>query len=75
MTIVGHCPVCGAPIYSPTVWHGINPPPPTYTCYCRFQYRAPQPVVSPWGTDGTGDFWPKPPYTVTYTCHVKEGTS
>jgi hypothetical protein len=32
--IVGHCPKCGAPIYAPTVWHGITPPPSTYSCSC-----------------------------------------
>ena len=34
-TIVGNCPHCGAPIYTPTVWHGITPPPVTYSCMCR----------------------------------------
>jgi hypothetical protein len=33
-TIVGSCPKCGAPIYSPTVWMSILPPPPIYTCNC-----------------------------------------
>lgn len=32
---VGSCPKCGAPIYSPSVWHGITPPPVTYTCSCN----------------------------------------
>lgn len=32
--IVGHCPKCGAPIYSPSVWHSITPPPVVYTCSC-----------------------------------------
>lgn len=31
---VGSCPKCGAPIYSPSMWHGIYPPPPIYTCVC-----------------------------------------
>jgi hypothetical protein len=34
MTIVGHCPHCGAPIYSPTVWHGVIPPAVIYSCNC-----------------------------------------
>ena len=34
LTQVGSCPHCGAPIYSPTVWHGITPPPAQYTCHC-----------------------------------------
>jgi len=33
-TQVGSCPHCGAPIYSPTVWHGVTPPPVTFTCQC-----------------------------------------
>jgi hypothetical protein len=33
-TIVGHCPRCGAPIYTPSVWFGINPPPAVWTCAC-----------------------------------------
>ena len=34
-TKTGECPHCGAPIYSPGMWHGILPPPPQYTCNCR----------------------------------------
>jgi hypothetical protein len=34
-TIVGNCPKCGAPIYSPSFHHSILPPPVTYTCGCR----------------------------------------
>jgi len=34
MTITGCCPKCGAPIYAPSVWQGITPPPITYTCMC-----------------------------------------
>jgi len=34
MTIVGHCPNCGAPIYASSVWQGITPPPSTHTCMC-----------------------------------------
>lgn len=33
-TIVGHCPKCGAPIYVPTIWHGITAPPNEYSCDC-----------------------------------------
>ena len=33
-TQVGSCPHCGAPIYQPTAWWGINPPPNEYTCFC-----------------------------------------
>lgn len=40
MTKVGSCPKCGAPIYSPTVWMGITPPPVTYTCMCVEQPRT-----------------------------------
>jgi len=32
---VGKCPHCGAPIYAPIIWHGVNPPPNRYTCNCR----------------------------------------
>ena len=31
---VGSCPQCGAPIYQPSVWWGILPPPNTYSCNC-----------------------------------------
>ena len=34
---VGSCPKCGAPIYSPSVWHAVTPPPITYTCNCNSQ--------------------------------------
>ncbi len=39
-TQVGVCPVCGAPIYAPTVWSGTTPPLPIYTCVCRLQKVA-----------------------------------
>ena len=39
-TKVGSCPKCGAPIYAPTVWHGILPPPPIYTCGCVEQPKV-----------------------------------
>lgn len=32
-TIVGYCPRCGAPIYSPTTWMSILPPALT-SCAC-----------------------------------------
>ncbi len=32
--IVGHCPKCGAPIYTPSNWMSITPPPNTYSCSC-----------------------------------------
>ena len=31
---VGKCPKCGAPMYSPSVWHGVIPPPVYRTCNC-----------------------------------------
>ena len=40
-TQTGSCPKCGAPIYSPSVWHGIVPPPPQYTCGCSQDLTAP----------------------------------
>lgn len=33
-TQVGSCPVCGAPIYAPTEWNGVIPPPSIKTCGC-----------------------------------------
>jgi len=33
-TIVGYCPRCGAPIYSPLVWYGVTPPPVIRSCTC-----------------------------------------
>ena len=42
-TIVGYCPRCGAPIYSPMVWMGVTPPPHEYTCACfygTYRYTA-----------------------------------
>ncbi len=33
-TQVGACPRCGSPIYSPSVWNGITPPPAQHTCGC-----------------------------------------
>jgi hypothetical protein len=39
-TTVGNCPKCGAPIYAPTIWHGILPPPNQYTCSCYPQSKT-----------------------------------
>jgi hypothetical protein len=39
-TTVGNCPKCGAPIYAPTIWHGILPPPNQYTCGCYPQPKT-----------------------------------
>ena len=36
-TIVGHCPKCGAPIYSESIYWSILPPAPIYTCSCVSQ--------------------------------------
>ena len=39
-TKTGECPHCGAPIYSPDMWHGVTPPPSRYTCNCvQSQYE------------------------------------
>ena len=33
--IVGSCPQCGSPIYSPSIWYEASVAPPTYcTCEC-----------------------------------------
>lgn len=42
-TIVGNCPQCGSPLYIPSVWHGITPPPTTRSCWCPV--RTPSPVT------------------------------
>ena len=39
--VVGHCPKCGAPIYSTSPWWGITPPPNSYSCACN-----PQPKIT-----------------------------
>ena len=28
----GKCSICGAPIWYPTVWDSVIPPPPMFTC-------------------------------------------
>jgi hypothetical protein len=33
-TVVGHCAKCGSPIYAPTMWMGVTPPPSTPSCAC-----------------------------------------
>jgi hypothetical protein len=35
LTIVGHCPKCGAPLYSPSMWMGVTSPPVSYSCACN----------------------------------------
>jgi hypothetical protein len=43
-TVIGHCPKCGAPIYVPSSWNSITPPPNTYSCSCnpqpQMEYRT-----------------------------------
>ena len=39
-TKVGSCPKCVAPIYEPRMWHGVTPPPITYTCGCVEQPKS-----------------------------------
>lgn len=43
-SIVGACPICGAPMYVPMVWHGIIPPPVTRSCGCfpdkKYEYAT-----------------------------------
>ena len=34
-TSVGTCPTCGAPIWTPTNWMSITPPPIQYSCDCH----------------------------------------
>ena len=33
-TVVGYCPRCGAPIYSPSSWAGTLPSPSYHSCNC-----------------------------------------
>lgn len=37
MIIIANCPHCGAPLYAPDVWMGIEPPSVVHTCECRFR--------------------------------------
>lgn len=32
--VVGYCPKCGAPMYAPSVWWSVTPPPVYRTCNC-----------------------------------------
>lgn len=34
-TQTGNCPKCGSPIYSPSPWNGVTPPPQNFTCICN----------------------------------------
>lgn len=43
--VAGYCPHCGAPLYVPSAWWGITPPPVTYSCACRLNAV---PNISPW---------------------------
>ncbi len=36
-TQVGQCPKCGAPVYAPSVWGGVLPPPSHRTCGCSVE--------------------------------------
>ena len=56
-TTVGHCPRCGAPIYSPMIWHGITPPPAQYSCAC-FQSEGPLYGTS---TNTSSELFPRTP--------------
>lgn len=33
--IVSNCVNCGAPIWIPTTWQGITPPPSNFSCTCK----------------------------------------
>ena len=51
-TIIGHCPQCGAPIYVPSVWHGITAPANEYSCGC---FPQPQTITTDFvQMEGTG---------------------
>jgi hypothetical protein len=53
VTVVGNCSRCGAPIYAPTVWYGITPPPSQPTCNCFYAnlIYTPTTTTSPTWTD------------------------
>lgn len=60
---VGSCPQCGAPIYVPTVYHSIMPPPNHFTCNC-----VSRPVtVTTTNTNPYNNLIPNPNY---YNVHV-----
>lgn len=33
-TTISNCPICGAPLFVPVVWHSVTPPPITRSCAC-----------------------------------------
>lgn len=43
--IVGHCPACGAPIWSPANPNPHQPPPIMRSCDCGQEPSAPEPVT------------------------------
>lgn len=49
-TIVGACPRCGAPVYAPSVYHSILPPPSYPSCNCAVR----QQITISTGTDSAG---------------------
>lgn len=38
-TQVGSCPKCGSPVYAPSMWGSILPPPSTPSCSCNSDGR------------------------------------
>jgi hypothetical protein len=44
---VGSCPICGAPIYVESPWHGTIPAPPVYSCWCRLGQTIIYPTDNP----------------------------
>lgn len=46
LTQVGSCPVCGAPVYVPSVWGAIIPPVPQYSCVCNMSKQQPELTMS-----------------------------
>lgn len=39
--VVGHCPKCGAPVYAPTTYGSVCPPPSQPSCSCSMLSYAP----------------------------------
>jgi len=68
-TVAGTCPKCGAPIYVPSNWNAVTPPPTEYTCSCRF---GPPPHTHCWCRQeimpGDGDF----PHAVCCKCGERQ---
>ena len=63
-TTIDSCNICGAPVYVPTIWMGIIPPPRTYSCFCR---TSRHPTYQP-STIGPLQWpWPKVP-SASWTC-------